>query len=206
MEDLREVGQKAIESVNKLRSSDAGDLVLGIGEIIEELREQPELYQEKLDHLEGLFREFAYGEGYQLRNNRADILEEDMKQTIGTIGQSLPSSFSPKSGHVSGILPQNTFSSVAGIPPVMPSAPSPDQDDAILKEAIVEECEQSMYRDTVFAADVYKENQQVIEKALGIPEVDISDVLKRNKEAVARSIVKEIDRKPFKPRWWQSKA
>ncbi len=77
MEDLREVGQKAIESVNKLGASDAGDLVLGIGEIIEELRGRPEFYQDKLNHLEGLFREFVYGEGYQLRNNRGVRRQDD---------------------------------------------------------------------------------------------------------------------------------
>ena len=95
MEDLREVGEKAIESVNKLGASDAGDLVLGIGEIIQELREKPnlrvdkpDLYTDKLDHLEGLFREFVYGEGYELRNNRA--LEEkdkdDDSNGFGSLG------------------------------------------------------------------------------------------------------------------------
>jgi len=70
MEDLREVGKKAIETINKLKPADAGDLVLGIGEIIEELRTEPEQFREKLDHLEGLFREFTYSESYGLRNDR----------------------------------------------------------------------------------------------------------------------------------------
>jgi len=85
MEDLREVGEKAIESVKNLGASNAGDLVLGIGEIIEELRNRPELYQDKLDHLEGLFREFVYGEGYELRNDRVPEDKEDDKfnQMIG---------------------------------------------------------------------------------------------------------------------------
>ncbi len=144
MEDLREVGQRAIDSVNKLRTSDAGDLVLGIGEIIEELREEPELrlkypiqYQNKLNHLEGLFREFAYGEGYELRNNRADILEEDIKDTVG---QSFSLSGGGMSGGLSGLmtvtpsmisgsLPQNFFSSVAGMPPVTPHPDHPDHPD-----------------------------------------------------------------------------
>ncbi len=145
MEDLREVGQKAIESVNKLRSSDAGDLVLGIGEIIEELREQPELYQEKLDHLEGLFKEFTCGEGYQLRNNRADILEEENANNPpihGWSGLYTYSSYSPGLGYnavsglviasgwnMSGTLPSNSFSSVAGIPPVTPHLDHPDHPD-----------------------------------------------------------------------------
>jgi len=135
MEDLREVGQKAIDSINKLRASDAGDLVLGIGEIIQELREQPELYQEKLDHLEGLFREFAYGEGYELRNNRVEILEEGdtLSQSFG-IGGAM-SGLMMTFPNVSGAFPPNTFSSVAGIPPVMPTVtPSWDQDDTILDE------------------------------------------------------------------------
>ena len=143
MEDLREVGQRAIDSVNKLRTSDAGDLVLGIGEIIEELREEPELrlkypiqYQNKLNHLEGLFREFAYGEGYELRNNRADILAEDIKDTVGQSfslsGGSIVASGLVTSGSMaglSGIFGGNLWtnsSSVAGIPPV---TPHPDQDN-----------------------------------------------------------------------------
>ena len=148
MEDLREVGQKAIESVNKLKKSDAGDLVLGIGEIIEELREKPKLYQEKLDHLEGLFREFAYGEGYKLRNNRVDILEEYITQTM--------SGCSPRLS-LSGTFPQNN--SVAGISPVVSS---PDQDDVTVDEE--EKVEKAIERALGIPETVLKEKPKPFKK------------------------------------------
>lgn len=126
MEDLREVGMRAIASVNKLGASDAGDLVLGIGEIIQELREEPELFQNKLDHLEGLFREFAYGEGYELRNNRAEVLEAEnsiMPSSL-SLGQSFGNNGMWGSGMITVMPISGTFqtrpnSSVAGIPPVL---------------------------------------------------------------------------------------
>ncbi|MHA2063093.1 MAG: hypothetical protein ACXABY_01810 [Candidatus Thorarchaeota archaeon] len=111
MEDLREVGQKAIESVGNLGASNAGDLVLGIGEIIEDLRKEPEQYQEKLDHLEGLFREFALGEGYELRNNRAEEPEDT------------PSL--PPGGNVSGYIPPSGYNFASGVFPTIGSAQPP---------------------------------------------------------------------------------
>jgi len=67
MEDLREVGKKVIKSVRDLGASTAGDLALGIGRIINELYKHPGQDKEKLDYLDGLFREFAFGEEYELR-------------------------------------------------------------------------------------------------------------------------------------------
>ena len=98
MEDLRDVGKKALDSINNLGASDIGDLVLGIGEIIEELRDTPEdKKQIKLDHLRGLFREFAHGEEYELRD---EVLEpqvplEDVSMSHG----------GALSGVYSGVLP-----------------------------------------------------------------------------------------------------
>ncbi len=117
MEDLREVGQKAIESVGNLGASNAGDLVLGIGEIIEELREHPDQHQEKLDHLEGLFREFALGEGYELRNDRTEEPEDML------IAPNI---------NISGYIPPSGYNFASGVyptlgPPTIPPTPTPAQ-------------------------------------------------------------------------------
>ena len=73
MEDLYAVGRDTVKNVNTLKTTDVGDLVLSIGEIIKELRDKPESYKERLDYLEGMFREFAYGEKYE----RPDPLKEE---------------------------------------------------------------------------------------------------------------------------------
>ena len=72
MEDLRDIGQKALDSINRLGASDVGDLVLSIGQIVDDLQDPPdresltpELRKLKLEHLRGLFRELAYGEEYE---------------------------------------------------------------------------------------------------------------------------------------------
>jgi len=83
MEDLREVGEKVINAIKNRKPVDAGDLAIGIGNIIEELRGKPEGYEEKVNHLEGLFRELVYGEEYELRKTKAeqerDLLDEVLK-------------------------------------------------------------------------------------------------------------------------------
>ena len=72
MEDLRDVGQKALNSINRLGASDVGDLVLGISQIVDDLQDPPdresltpELRKLKLEHLRGLFRELVHGEKYE---------------------------------------------------------------------------------------------------------------------------------------------
>lgn len=120
MEDLREVGKKALDSINNLGASDIGDLVLGIGEIIEELRDTPEDKRKlKLDHLKGLFREFAHGEEYELRD---EVLEPQVPQDDGMVmrGSVVP----PLSGMVSGMLPKSAYPNLNAIyPPQQPISP-----------------------------------------------------------------------------------
>jgi hypothetical protein len=70
MEDLRDVGNKVIDNIKKTKPVDAGDLVLGIGEIIESLRREN---KDKVDHLEALFNKLVYGTPYELRD---EIKEE----------------------------------------------------------------------------------------------------------------------------------
>ena len=65
MEDLRDVGNKVIDNIKKTKPVDAGDLVLGIGEIIESLRREN---KDKVDHLEALFNKLVYGTPYELRD------------------------------------------------------------------------------------------------------------------------------------------
>lgn len=78
MRDLREVGQKVIDSIMKIKPTDAGDLAIGVEDIISDLRSNPAQFQEKLDHLEGLFKELAYGEEYALREKAEDKEEDDV--------------------------------------------------------------------------------------------------------------------------------
>lgn len=85
MEDLREIGQKVIDAIKKRKPADAGDLALGIGEIIEELRDEPDQLRDKLGHLEGLFRELAYGEKYELRADRTEVPENPIGALSGVM-------------------------------------------------------------------------------------------------------------------------
>ena len=87
MEDLREVGQNSLDAINKLGASDVGDLVLGIGNLIEELHDTPEDKREgKLEHLRGLFREFAHGEEYEYRDERLEPRQpEDPNNVTGML-------------------------------------------------------------------------------------------------------------------------
>lgn len=105
--DLREVGEKAIDNVSDLGAAQAGDLVLGIGEIINDLRTDPEQFREKLDHLEGLFREFAYGEQYELRNDRTEEPENDFAFGMASSGMVVTNNSNIT---LSGCLPQASFS------------------------------------------------------------------------------------------------
>ncbi len=105
MEDLRDVGQKALDSINDLGASDVGDLVLGIGNIIDELDGgESEEQQLKIDHLRGLFREFAHGEEYALREKPVEPKEEDAWK---------PYNSGP--GGLSGVLPANFPITVSGM-------------------------------------------------------------------------------------------
>jgi len=89
MEDLREVGEKVITAIKNRKPVDAGDLAIGIGNIIEELRGQPENYEEKVNHLEGLFRELAYGEEYALRQTEKEE-EKDLLDQMIAAGKTNP--------------------------------------------------------------------------------------------------------------------
>ena len=95
MRDLREVGQKVIDSIMKMKPTDAGDLAIGVEGIISDLRSNPAQFQEKLDHLEGLFKELAYGEEYALREKVEDKEEDDV----------LGSLFGGFNGAMSGTIP-----------------------------------------------------------------------------------------------------
>tara|TARA_R110002094_G_scaffold214658_1_gene185184 strand:- start:6315 stop:6797 length:483 start_codon:yes stop_codon:yes gene_type:complete len=96
MRDLREVGQKVIDSIMKTKPTDAGDLAIGIEDIISDLRSNPAQFQEKLDHLEGLFKELAYGEEYALREKAED--KEEETDVLGSL-------FGGFNGAMSGTLP-----------------------------------------------------------------------------------------------------
>ena len=105
MEDLREVGKKVIDTIKNTKPADAGDLTLAIGNIIGELRQEPEGLHAKLDHLEGLFRELTYGEpcGSRHVEDPDDLLREDMSQTIGGLSGVMPNIPPiPVSGAISG--------------------------------------------------------------------------------------------------------
>lgn len=72
-----------IDSIMKTKPTDAGDLAIGIEDIISDLRSNPAQFQEKLDHLEGLFKELAYGEEYALREKVVE--EEDDDSVLGSL-------------------------------------------------------------------------------------------------------------------------
>ena len=104
MKDLRAIGQEALNSINRLGASDVGDLVLGISDLIEELCDTPEADREvKIEHLRGLFHEFAYGEEYELRDERLTPLQLDPSLAPNNI----PSGYGGYGGYgvLSGVMP-----------------------------------------------------------------------------------------------------
>ena len=192
MEDLREVGEKAIESVNKLGASDAGDLVLGIGEIIEELRGKPDLYEDKLDHLEGLFREFVYGEGYELRNNRVpEDKEDDDLYSFGT--------HNGFGGMVSGLINVNLPLNISGslLPPMGLSGMSHKPWGAPPIKTPESTIEQARARDE------FNEQMERLDKAW--------DIIVRPPRMVpvlegVPTKKKKKTKKEFKKRWWNKQV
>lgn len=121
MEDLRDVGKKVIDVIKNTKPVDAGDLVLGIGNIIEELRGQPDQFEAKLDHLEGLFRELAYGESYELREPTPDAFDIDVSG--GFIAAS--GAMIPPSGWMNNIPVSGSFSMGHSAPPLKAQMPNP---------------------------------------------------------------------------------
>ena len=125
MRDLREVGQKVIDSIMKMKPTDAGDLAIGVEDIISDLRSNPAQFQEKLDHLEGLFKELAYGEEYALREKAEDKEEEDdvLGGLFGGYGNKMPfaSGVIPA---VSGAITPGSLHSVMSPPTPKPANPT----------------------------------------------------------------------------------
>ena len=101
MEDLSEVGRRVIAAIAKCKPADAGDLALGVESIINDLRLNPSQFEEKLNHLEGLFRELVYGEAYELREKHRP-LEDSFIYASGIFspGQQQIFSFPPISGSI----------------------------------------------------------------------------------------------------------
>ncbi len=199
MEDLREVGEKAIESINKLGASDAGDLVLGIGQIIEELRGQPDLYEDKLDHLEGLFREFVYGEGYELRNNR---VPEEKEEEVN-----YPAHWNGFGGMASGLINVNLPLNISGslLPPNSSSmshkpwgAPPIKTPESTKEQARARDVLKSDVEDTT-RNDEFNEQMERLDKAW--------DSIVRPPRMVP--VLKDVPKKKtkeFKKRWWNKKV
>jgi hypothetical protein len=120
MEDLRDTGRKVIESVTSLGHSDAGDLTLGIFDLIDELRDNScDDDKGKLDHLYGLFREFTFGEEYELRDKEEKMLDRtDMFGFPGAVG-ALSGIYTP----VSAIVPSGALGPISPI--TLQPIPSP---------------------------------------------------------------------------------
>lgn len=181
MKNLQEVGQKAIESINKLRASDAGDLVLGIGDIIEELREQPELYQDKLDHLEGLFKEFAYGEGYKLRDKLAEEKKEDAAKVFSNAPYGMPW----------GSMGAGALSGVMSTPPISVSG-------SLQTSPMIGTAMKSVKVGDTAVVSISPVTIDPVHSA-------VTDALQKSQET-AEQIAKKKKNKKFKPAWWKSKV
>lgn len=139
MEDLRDVGQNSLDAINKLGASDVGDLVLGIGDLIEELYDTPEDKREgKLEHLRGLFREFAHGEEYEYRDERLEPQQpEDPSSMTGMLPNHSPFGATQFPSPLSGTIASGAVSgsySLSNTPPSIlpPPLPKPSffDDDA----------------------------------------------------------------------------
>lgn len=120
MHDLVETGRKIFDAITKQKPADAGDRALGIERIIEELRSDPDQFKDKLDHLEGMFKELVYGEVYQLREEEAPLTRDDVVITTGPFSpgqQNLP--FPAVSGvfSMSGSVPPTPATPPMSLPP-----------------------------------------------------------------------------------------
>jgi len=102
MHDLVETGRKIFDAITKQKPADAGDLAQGIERIIEELRSDPDQFKDKLDHLEGLFKELVYGEEYVLREEATEK-PEDFIWASGVMPTQQTFNF-PISGAISGVV------------------------------------------------------------------------------------------------------
>tara|TARA_R110002096_G_scaffold390110_2_gene584579 strand:+ start:1848 stop:2390 length:543 start_codon:yes stop_codon:yes gene_type:complete len=178
MRDLREVGQKVIDSIMKTKPTDAGDLAIGIEDIISDLRSNPAQFQEKLDHLEGLFNELAYGEEYALRDKVED--QEDEDDVLGNLFGGFNGAMSgtlPLPIAVSGAVNVQTFSLpvsnqiTAGFAPPQPACPLPADDP----------CDEVPLGDSA-------ENIREQLDPCSIPAPEPEELIK-----------------PFKPAWWKTK-
>lgn len=178
MEDLREVGKRVLDRMKTLRPADAGDLVLGIGEIIEELREE---YQgnAKLGHLEGMFREFAYDEPYEFRNDRTE--EESDNQTTTTMGGGTPV-------YASGIMPVSGWL----LPQRQPSYQTPPSSLPTSQNQTSPGIEPPIWQNQ-------KVEHQQYPVTLSPFDDDDDDVVEEE------PLEPEEPPKPFKPKWWQKK-
>ena len=122
MEDLREVGEKVIKAIMNRKPADAGDLALGIQQLISDMRLKPEQVKEKLEHLEGLFRELAYGEAYELRYEvEAEQKGPEMLYASGVFQQQQTFNFPA----VSGALPVSPIVTTGVIPSIIGQPPAP---------------------------------------------------------------------------------
>lgn len=68
--DALGLGHKIVESIKDQKPNDVGNHAMGIRAVIQQLRDNPERYKDKLDHLEALFQEFVLGTPYELKEPR----------------------------------------------------------------------------------------------------------------------------------------
>ena len=66
------LGNKIVESIKDQKPNDVGNHAMGIRAVIQQLRNSPEGFKDRLDHLEALFQEFALGTPYELKNPLPD--------------------------------------------------------------------------------------------------------------------------------------
>tara|TARA_S200002703_G_scaffold128763_2_gene115595 strand:+ start:2875 stop:3351 length:477 start_codon:yes stop_codon:yes gene_type:complete len=116
MHDLVETGRRIFDAITKQKPADAGDLAQGIERIIEELRSDPDQFKDKLDHLEGLFKELVYGEEYALREEATEK-PEDFIWASGVMPNQQTFNF-PISGAISGVVTPPPSSPPMPMPPV----------------------------------------------------------------------------------------
>lgn len=180
MRDLREVGQKVIDSIMKMKPSDAGDLAIGVEDIISDLRSNPAQFQEKLDHLEGLFKELAYGEEYALREKVTKDKDEDELQNLFGNRPWGTGIIPAVSGVVSGAITPGSLHSVMSPPTPRPANPTsyPLPEDNPRAEVSLDEPEECI----------------------------LPTVTREQLEALKTYEQEELNEEPkTKPSWWQRK-
>lgn len=182
---LRDSGERVKKIIDDTKPASVGDLVISIDAVLDELLESEDKgVRNRVRHVRGLFRELVHGEEYTV-NGDQPVAQED--QQIGTSAHQCP----PASGSmwtnmpISGVIASGVFPNPQPLPPnpAYPYAPPSNS-----------------FEDDDDYEEEYDEGLEDDETLPAIEEEPEDEFDEREQYAYSEP------EKPFKRRWWQSKA